>query len=102
MAESLSARSEVAQLRRRCDAYEEAVDRFKRKALALRKQNSDLAQVVKRYIVDCKEADGRKTVLPFKIQRSVGLNVNMSTTTVGVRQGEGAGAWGAGATLKRP
>ncbi len=86
LATALSARSEVARLRRRCDAYEESVEKFRRKAQALRKQNQDLTQVFKRYVSDCRESasgrNGGRPAVPLKITRSVGLTVNITSTTV--------------------
>ncbi len=83
MAEVISARSEMAELRRKCDTYEDAVEKFRRKAVALRKQNSDLTAVVKRFIIDSKDGEARnRAAVPMKITRSVGLTVNMVSTAV--------------------
>ncbi len=83
LAEAVSAHSEVAELRRKCKKYEDAQERFRHIAMALRKQNADLTTVVKRYIVESKEGNARsKVAVPVKITRSVGLTVNTVTTKV--------------------
>ena len=45
MVEVLSSRSEIGQLRRKCDRYDECIDKWKKKASALQKQCQDLNQV---------------------------------------------------------
>ena len=45
MVEVLSSRSEIGQLRRKCDKYDECIDKWKKKASALQKQCQDLNQV---------------------------------------------------------
>ena len=45
MVEVLSSRSEIGQLRRKCDRYDDCIDKWKKKAAALQKQCQDLNQV---------------------------------------------------------
>ena len=98
MVEVLSSRSEIGQLRRKCDRYDECIDKWKKKASALQKQCQDLNQVsclnhrhlatqsnissffsfqvMKKYITDAKSRPNGAFVAPIKITRSVGLQVN--------------------------
>ena len=45
MVEVFSSRSEIGQLRRKCDRYDDCIDKWKKKAAALQKQCQDLNQV---------------------------------------------------------
>merc|ERR1712038_2122830 len=71
--EVISCRSEIGDLRAKCDKYEEMNDKWKRKTQALQKMCQDLNTVIKRYIVDVKNKKDNPT--PIKITRSVGLQV---------------------------
>ena len=71
--EVISCRSEIGDLRAKCDKYEEMNDKWKRKTQALQKMCHDLNTVIKRYIIDVKNQKDNPT--PIKITRSVGLQV---------------------------
>ena len=71
--EVISCRSEIGDLRAKCDKYEEMNDKWKRKTQALQKMCQDLNTVIKRYILDVKNKKDNPT--PIKITRSVGLQV---------------------------
>ena len=71
--ELISCRSEIGELRGKCDKYEEMNEKWKRKTQALQKMCQDLNTVIKRYIIDVKNKKGNPT--PIKITRSVGLQV---------------------------
>ena len=73
IAESLTSRSTIGDLRRKCDAYEEDVEKWKRKTQMLQKMCQDLNTVMKRYIIDVQNKQDNPT--PIKITRSVGLQV---------------------------
>jgi len=73
IAESISARSTIGDLRRKCDKHEEDVEKWKRKTQMLQKMCSDLNTVMKRYILDVQNKQDNPT--PIKITRSVGLQV---------------------------
>ena len=74
-AEVISARSEIGELRRKCDLYEEDTEKWKKRAQLFQKMCSDLNTVMKRYIVDV-QAKPNAGVTPIKITRSVGLQVS--------------------------
>ena len=74
IAESISARSTIGDLRRKCDKHEEDVEKWKRKTQMLQKMCSDLNTVMKRYILDVQNKQDNPT--PIKITRSVGLQVH--------------------------
>lgn len=74
MVEMISCRSEIGELRRKCDAYEESSEKWKRKTQMLTKMCQDLNTVMRRYIVDVQNKPKDK-VAPIKITRSVGLQV---------------------------
>ena len=73
IAESLTSKSTIGDLRRKCDAYEEDVEKWKRKTQMLQKMCQDLNTVMKRYIIDVQNKQDNPT--PIKITRSVGLQV---------------------------
>ena len=73
IAESISARSTIGDLRRKCDKHEEDVKQWNLKTQMLQKVCSDLNTVMKRYILDVQNKQDNPT--PIKITRSVGLQV---------------------------
>ena len=73
IAESLTSKSTIGDLRRKCDAYEEDVEKWKRKTQMLQKMCQDLNTVMKRYVIDVQNKQDNPT--PIKITRSVGLQV---------------------------
>lgn len=73
LAEVISARSEIGELRRKCDLYEQENEKWKKKQQLLQKMCMDLNTVMKRYIVDKQNEKEKST--PIKITRSVGLQV---------------------------
>ncbi len=74
IAEVLSARSEIGELRRKCDLFEQENEKWKKKQQLLQKMCMDLNTVMKRFIVD-KQNNTKDKVAPIKITRSVGLQV---------------------------
>ena len=76
IAETLSARSEISVLRRKCDSYEEESEKWKKKQQLLQKMCGDLNTVMKRYITD-EQNKAKDRVTPIKITRSVGLQVTI-------------------------
>ena len=74
IAEVLSARSEISDLRRRCDLYAEENKKWKKKQILLQKMCTDLSTVMKKFILDKQE--NQKEVKPVKITRHVGLQVS--------------------------
>ena len=72
--EVISCRSEIGELRAKCDKYEESNEKWKRKTQALQKMCQDLNTVIKRYIIDVRNKKDNPT--PIKITRSVGLQVS--------------------------
>jgi len=74
ISEIISARSEIGDLRRKVDSYEQENERWKKKQQLLQKMCMDLNTVMKRYIVD-KQNSTKDKVAPIKITRSVGLQV---------------------------
>ena len=84
LAQLLSSQSQLGDLRRLCDTYEEAIERWKQKAGQLEGMCQDLNAVIKRYALDAQTGNGCNPT-PFKITRSVGLQVSTrkkSTTPV--------------------
>jgi len=79
--ELMTNKSELGKLRQQADGYEETVERWKRRAGALSKQCTDLSTVMRKYITDSK-TKGRDKVVPVRITRSVGLQVNLSCSSV--------------------
>ena len=75
ISEIISARSEIGDLRRKVDSYEQENERWKKKQQLLQKMCMDLNTVMKRYIVD-KQNSTKDKVAPIKITRSVGLQVS--------------------------
>ena len=75
IAEVLSARSEIGELRRKCDKFDEENEKWKKKQTLLQKMCMDLNTVMKRYIVD-EQNKQKDRVSPIKITRSVGLQVS--------------------------
>ena len=75
IAEVISARSEIGDLRRKVDSYEQENERWKKKQQILQKMCMDLNTVMKRFIVD-KQNQSKEKVAPIKITRSVGLQVS--------------------------
>ena len=75
IAEIISARSEIGDLRRKVDSYEQENERWKKKQQLLQKMCMDLNTVMKRFIVD-KQNSTKDKVAPIKITRSVGLQVS--------------------------
>ena len=75
IAEIISARSEIGDLRRKVDSYEQETERWKKKQQLLQKMCMDLNTVMKRFIVD-KQNSTKDKVAPIKITRSVGLQVS--------------------------
>ena len=75
VAEQISSRSEIGELRRRCDAYAELNEKWKKKTQMLKKSVAQLNFVVKRFENEAKS--GRKNPAPVKITRSVGLQVSL-------------------------
>ena len=73
IAELISARSTIGDLRRKCDKHEEDVKQWNLKTQMLQKVCSDLNTVMKRYILDVQNKQDNPT--PIKITRSVGLQV---------------------------
>ena len=71
--EVISCRSEIGELRAKCDKYEEMNGKWKRITKALQKMCQDLNTVVKRYVIDVKNKI--ENPKPIKITRSVGLQV---------------------------
>ena len=71
--EVISCRSEVGELRAKCDKYEELNEKWKRKTQALQKMCLDLNTVIRRYIIDVKNK--KSNAAPIRITRSVGLQV---------------------------
>ena len=69
----ISCRSEIGDLRARCDKYEDMNEKWKRKTQALQKMCQDLNTVIKRYLTDVKNK--KDNPQPIKITRSVGLQV---------------------------
>lgn len=77
LAEVISARSEIGELRRKCDLYEQENEKWKKKQQLLQKMCMDLNTVMKRYIVDKQNEKEKST--PIKITRSVGLQVRQTS-----------------------
>ena len=75
ISEIISARSEIGDLRRKVDSYEQENERWKKKQQLLQKMCMDLNTVMKRFIVD-KQNSTKDKVAPIKITRSVGLQVS--------------------------
>ena len=75
ISEFILARSEIGDLRRKVDSYEQENELWKKKQQLLQKMCMDLNTVMKRYIVDKQNATKDK-VAPIKITRSVGLQVS--------------------------
>ena len=75
IAEVISARSEIGDLRRKCDLFESENEKWKKKQQLLQKMCMDLNTVMKRYIVDQQNAQKDRNT-PIKITRSVGLQVS--------------------------
>ena len=71
--EVISCRSEIGELRAKCDKFEEMNEKWKRKTQALQKMCQDLNTVIKRYIIDVQKKKDNPS--PIKITRSVGLQV---------------------------
>ena len=80
IAEVLSARSEISDLRRRCDLYAEENEKWKKKQILLQKMCTDLTVVMKKYILD-KQENQKEEVKPVKITRHVGLQVSNRRTS---------------------
>ena len=80
IAEVLSARSEISDLRRRCDLYTEENEKWKKKQILLQKMCTDLTVVMKKYILD-KQENQKEEVKPVKITRHVGLQVSNRRTS---------------------
>ena len=81
IAEVLSARSEISDLRRRCDLYAEENEKWKKKQILLQKMCTDLTVVMKKYILDKQENQKEEEVKPVKITRHVGLQVSNRRTS---------------------
>ena len=75
ISEVLSSRSEISELRRRCDLYEEENEKWKKKQILLQKMTTDLTTVMKKYILD-KQENPKDEVKPVKITRHVGLQIS--------------------------
>ncbi len=80
LAESLSSRSELSDLRRRLRQRDEDVARLERRAEAVGRRCADVSEVVGRYFADCRRAAEAGCAncaipAPAKITRSVGLMV---------------------------
>ncbi len=71
--DKIACRSEIADLRRKCDRYAESEEKWKRKTQMLQKMCNDLNTVMRRYITDV--VAKKEKVAPLKITRSVGLQV---------------------------
>jgi len=74
MVEMMTNKSEMGKLRQQCDSYRDIMEKWKKRAEALRKQCADLSTVMRKYIVDTKNKPKEK-VRPVLITRSVGLQV---------------------------
>ena len=73
MIEVIACRSEIGEIRKKCDQQEEQVKIWKRKAQGYKKMNLDLNTVLRRYILDVQQ--NKTDAKPIKITRSVGLQV---------------------------
>ena len=71
--EVISCRSEIGELRAKCDKLEEMNETWQNTTKALQKMCQDLNTVVKRYVLDVQNKKDNPT--PIKITRSVGLQV---------------------------
>jgi hypothetical protein len=71
--EMISSRSAVGELRRRCDAYAEMNEKWKKKTQMLQKMVGDMNIVIKRFINESQS--GKNNPAPIKITRSVGLQI---------------------------
>lgn len=75
MIETVANRSEIGQLRRQVDSFNDSIKMWRTRANALDKQRSALFTVIKTYVLDLKAEKENRNVAPVRITRSVGLQV---------------------------
>ncbi|XP_046660522.1 activating transcription factor 7-interacting protein 1 isoform X2 [Homalodisca vitripennis] len=84
--EAVTDRSEIGQMRLRCQTLEQNNELWRKKALQFEKQNRELEMVLKRFLTETahnKRENQNKVVVPIKVTRSVGLQVVLASSMHG-------------------
>lgn len=82
--EVLTTQTELGEMRKQCAINRAKTEMWQKKALTLQKQCSDLTQVMRRFIIDKSKSKNPERVVPMRITRSVGLQVNVQSSTMSV------------------